>query len=142
MLTSNFCTYIQEYGKVVGVSKHCWPACYRFLELLATQPRPGDKTKQNLEETKDIIIEYFRVRGRHIHVSGCSLPLWTPSHIVDDMNAIFGAILRMALADLMPDTAFKPRVASGGSQAISVDSGREKKETDDTQSFTSFRDDN
>jgi hypothetical protein len=34
--------------------------------------------------------EEFLVRGSHGRVSRCTLPIWTPSEIVDSMNERFG----------------------------------------------------
>lgn len=129
---------LQAYGNVIGVSKRCCPACSHFLDLLAQQHvrRLGEGHGNKQLE----VIQPFRVRGSHSNVSGCTLPLWTPSHIVDDMNATFGSHLRKALVTLMPAAPFRSRRNSGGSQTLSINSAGKgsNKAPSDTQSFTSF----
>lgn len=90
------------------------------------------------QEGDEQVFQPFRVRGSHANVSGCTLPLWTPSHIVDDMNAAFGTHLRKALIDLMPAVSFRSRLNSGGSQTLSINSGERHQDATDQQSFTSL----
>jgi len=68
---------------VIGVSKRCCPICDHFLNIL----RPRD--------------DQFLVRGRHGKISACTLPPWTPSLIVDNMNLKFGTILLQDLNSFM-----------------------------------------
>lgn len=74
----------EVYGHVIGRSKRCCPACAIFLRILTE----GSK-------------EDFVVRGNFGTVTACSLPPWTPSHIVDSMNEIFGLTLRKDLVTFM-----------------------------------------
>jgi len=62
------------------------------------------------------------VRGSHGAVSGCTLPLWTPSDIVDSMNEKFGLILRQDLVTLMNGRRIRNRCKSTGSETLSLDS--------------------
>jgi hypothetical protein len=68
----------------------------------------------------------FTVRGSHGRISGCTLPPWTPSDIVDSMNEYFGAILREDLVTLMDSDLdshhFRNRCKSTGSDTLSLDS--------------------
>ena len=67
----------------MGVSNDCCPTCKHFLSLLTDINQP------------------FIVRGSHNTVTACSLPIWTPEHIVDLMNEAFGSQLRQELIDFM-----------------------------------------
>ncbi|KAF8952139.1 hypothetical protein BDZ97DRAFT_1745881 [Flammula alnicola] len=100
---------MQTYGPVIGVSKRCCPACATFLKTLM-KDRKGD----------------FFVRGSHGTVSACTLPLWTPSNIVDSMNERFGLMLRQDLVTLMNEdkakSRFRDRCKSTGSETLSLDS--------------------
>ena len=62
------------------------------------------------------------MRGSHGAISGCTLPPWTPSDIVDLMNERFGAILRQDLLTLMNPGHFRNRCKSTGSETLSLDS--------------------
>ena len=64
----------------------------------------------------------FTVRGSHARISGCTLPPWTPSDIVDSMNDDFGAILREDLVTFMDSLHFRNRCKSTGSDTLSLDS--------------------
>lgn len=89
------------------MSKRCCPACSIFLHYISPQQQP------------------FLVRGAHSNVSACTLPPWTPSHIVDKMVAFFGDRLRKDIIALMPtdgSTPFRSRTASSGSQTLSINS--------------------
>jgi len=71
--------------------------------------------------------EEFFVRGSHGTVSACTLPLWTPSNIVDSMNESFGLMLRQDLVTLMNEdraksTCFRNCCKSTGSETLSLDS--------------------
>jgi len=69
--------------------------------------------------------EDFVVRGNFGTVTACSLPPWTPSHIVDLMNEKLGLMLRQDLVTFMvANTPLKGHHinTSTGSDAISVDS--------------------
>lgn len=89
---------------MIGVSKRCCPACATFLKTLMKK-REGE----------------FVVRGNHGTVSGCTLPLWTPSDIVDSMNERFGQILRQDLVTLR-NGPLRNRCKSTGSETLSLDS--------------------
>ncbi|EDR03278.1 uncharacterized protein LACBIDRAFT_331732 [Laccaria bicolor S238N-H82] len=77
-------SHMQDYGQVIGVSKHCCPACTTFLRTLMI----GSK-------------DDFMVQGNFGTVTACSLPPWTPSHIVDLMNQKLGLMLRQDLVTFM-----------------------------------------
>ncbi|KJA24847.1 hypothetical protein HYPSUDRAFT_200120 [Hypholoma sublateritium FD-334 SS-4] len=89
---------IKGYRRVIGVSKLCCPVCFRFLHLLSTQ-RSAESGQPSIP---------FLTRGSHPNISACTLPLWTPTNIVDDMNLTFGTILRKDLINIIN----RPSVAS------------------------------
>ncbi|KIJ96413.1 hypothetical protein K443DRAFT_682330, partial [Laccaria amethystina LaAM-08-1] len=100
---------LQHYGPVIGVSKHCCLVCDHFLNIL----RPRD--------------DQFLVQGRHGNISACTLPQWTPSLIVDNMNLKFGTILLQDLNCFMDKVNgiqghTLERSNSTGSGALSLDS--------------------
>lgn len=66
----------------------------------------------------------FLIRGSHGTVSPCTLPLWTPSNVVDSMNQRFGLMLRQDLVTLMDEEAVKSRRATTIPEAetLSLDS--------------------
>ena len=70
----------------------------------------------------------FVVRGNFGTVTACSLPPWTPSHIVDLMNEKLGLMLRQDLVTFMALDNANTRLrghhinTSTSSEAISVDS--------------------
>lgn len=104
---------IQDYGRIIGVSKRSCPACSYFLDLLISRTT-------NAEE------DWFLTRGSHPTVSGCTLPPWTPSDIVAEMNATFGRELRRELIAILArnDATIitRDRSSSITSQSLSVDS--------------------
>ncbi|KIJ94947.1 hypothetical protein K443DRAFT_109604, partial [Laccaria amethystina LaAM-08-1] len=100
--------HMQVYGHVIGLSKRCCPACATFLRTL-------------MKGSEDD----FVVRGNLGTVTACSLPPWTPSHIVDLMNEKLGLMLRQDLVAFMSLDNAHTRLrghTSTDSEPISVDS--------------------
>ncbi|KDR73905.1 hypothetical protein GALMADRAFT_212135 [Galerina marginata CBS 339.88] len=88
-----------------GVSKRTCPTCQRLLTSLSSE-----------EMT-------FVTRSSHSTLTSCSLPLWTPAHIVDSMNEAFGRVLRRELEMLVTTRKTKGRGGrSVDSDTFSVDS--------------------
>jgi hypothetical protein len=64
--------------------------------------------------------EPFIVRGAHATVYPCTLPLWLPSEIVDQMVQVFWEKLRKRLVDLCGNTGgLRARAQSSGSDRFS-----------------------
>lgn len=101
---------LEHFGSVIGTSKRCCPTCDCFLNILRN--RRDDE---------------FLVRGRHGNISACTLPLWTPSRVVDEMNLKFGIILLQDLESLQNEVngiqchAFE-HSKSTGLETLSLDS--------------------
>lgn len=95
---------------MLGISKRSCLLCSAFLTTLL----------QDHDQK-------FFVRGSHGTITACSLPTWTPSHIVDIMNQNFGLVLRQDLLTLMQleenaSQRFRVRRKSTGSETLSLDS--------------------
>ncbi|KAF9480146.1 hypothetical protein BDN70DRAFT_640415 [Pholiota conissans] len=75
---------MQGFGRVIGVSKICCLTCAVVLKHL--RYKYGD---------------VFFVQGDVGVYSACSLPLWTPSYIVDSINADLGCQLSRNLTHFM-----------------------------------------
>ncbi|KAF8804067.1 hypothetical protein BYT27DRAFT_7194791 [Phlegmacium glaucopus] len=90
------------FGRVIGVSKRCCPACSFLLSRLSNGPMP------------------FITRGSYNTLSACTLPPWTPEGIVDSMNLSFGILLRRELIKLMNNPVWaKNRTQSVDSPRLS-----------------------
>ena len=93
---------------MIGVSKRCCPTCRHLLLLLAKDHRLP-----------------FIVKGSHSTVTGCTIPPWLPSEVVDRMNEIFGGQLRRELIKIYGSSLTQTRSASTGSRRLSSDIGHE-----------------
>lgn len=89
---SSLLSKMQHYGRVIGTSKHCCPVCATLLSTITPQA-----TNQP-----------FLIRGSHRTITSCTLPDWTPPHIVKELIKHFGEPLREEIGRLMERTHWAP----------------------------------
>ncbi|KIJ95741.1 hypothetical protein K443DRAFT_108324, partial [Laccaria amethystina LaAM-08-1] len=105
---SSLLAEMQQYGRVIGTSKRCCPVCTTLLSIITPQATG----------------QPFLIRGSHRTISSCTLPDWTPRHIVKELIEHFGQSLREVIGQLMERTHWAPLKysPSAGSSALSVTS--------------------
>ncbi|KDR65339.1 hypothetical protein GALMADRAFT_49554, partial [Galerina marginata CBS 339.88] len=89
---SSLLAKLQEYGPVIGSSKDCCAVCARLLSI--TSPLSSSQS--------------FVTKGSHRTITPCTLPDWTPPHVVKQMIDYFGASLREEIGRLMERTNWAP----------------------------------
>jgi hypothetical protein len=87
--------------RAIGVSKCCCPVCLVLLRCLGC----------------DIPSEPIRILGSHRKVTGCTLPPWLPSEVIDKVLELFEQEMGRAFYHLylLHEEEKKPRSLSGSS---------------------------